>query len=107
MHLAFLNATGLVEDAELLRERRPGRALSLAVLALEETAKIFLLADAAGLSDGKPLSWNQLEQHFKLRSHIAKQHVFAAYGSKILKRLFDADGKNVYESDVPAAIAPL
>ena len=39
MHKSFVNAGELLEDAELLLPHRPARALSLAILALEETAK--------------------------------------------------------------------
>ena len=47
MHLCYLNARDLVEDAEVLLNRRPGRALSLAILAWEELAKILIFGNAA------------------------------------------------------------
>ena len=59
MHKSFINARGLIEDAETLLEKRPGRAISLAVLAIEEIGKVVLLANAARLA-GKSLSSGRL-----------------------------------------------
>ena len=107
MHKSFRNARALVEDAELLLECRPARALSLAVLAVEETAKVFLLTNAAAAAASAPVPWKEVERHLDLRSHQAKQQVFAAYGSAVLERIYEGEGKTLYEEDVPGGLAPL
>ena len=81
MHVSFLNARSLVEDAELLLERRPARALSLAVLAMEETAKIFTLCTAAAMAYDGSVEWARARRKLDLLSHEAKQAVFAGYAS--------------------------
>lgn len=64
------NARGLVEDAEVLSgARRPARAYSLAVLAVEEVGKAAALATLAALPEnlraqapvGRMLEWHQLK----------------------------------------------
>lgn len=107
MHKSFRNAHSLIEDANLLLESRPGRALSLAVLSLEETAKVFLLANAAAKAANGPLRWREVERHLELRSHQAKQQVFAAYGRRVLARIYQAQGKELYKHELPGELTPL
>jgi AbiV family abortive infection protein len=108
MHKSFRNATGLLEDADLLFEHRPERSLSLAVLALEEIAKIVLLANAAARAARSTVTWKEIEDDLNIRSHKHKQVVFAAYGSAILDRLASKDRREShYERVVPGGIGPL
>jgi AbiV family abortive infection protein len=108
MHKNFKNATELIEDADLLLEHRPERAISLAVLALEEIAKIILLANAAARAAKTPVTWKEIEDDLNLRSHKHKQAVFAVYGSAILDKLASVEGKGTYyEQMVPGGLGPL
>lgn len=107
MHKSFKNASGLIEDAEILLDGRPARALSLAVLAIEEIAKVVLLTNAAAGAVSGPLSWNKVQALLDLKSHRKKQAVFAAYGKAILDKLGGADGKSFYEESIPGGIGPL
>jgi AbiV family abortive infection protein len=108
MHKSFNNATELIEDADLLLAHRPERALSLAVLALEEIAKIILLANAAARAAKSTVSWKEIEDDLNLRSHKHKQAVFAAYGSALLNKLDSEKRKGTYyEHMVPGDIGPL
>ncbi|MFC1888959.1 AbiV family abortive infection protein [Thermodesulfobacteriota bacterium] len=107
MHKSFVNAGELVEDAELLFAHRPARALSLAILALEETAKTVLLTNAAAKARNKNISWSELEKDLKLRSHAHKQAVFFAYGKTILEKL-EVEGENLFtEESLPGGMGPL
>ena len=105
MHKCFINACELIQDAELLLEPRPGRALSLAVLAIEEIAKTVLLANAAARAAKTPLSWKDLEEDLDLRSHKHKQAVFAAYGEALLNKIQEEG--TWYEQKVPGGLSPL
>ncbi len=107
MHKSYRNACGLIEDAELLLDGRPARALSLAVLAIEEIAKVVLLAHAATSAASGPVAWNEIQTLLDLRSHRKKQIVFAAYGTAILEKFGGADGKSFYEQSIPGGINPL
>ena len=100
MHLCFINARALVEDAEVLLPKSPGRALSLAILALEEIGKIFLLCNAAAKALTGPVTWERINR--KLRSHQHKQKVFATYGHTLLDKLGYS-----YEIDLPSGLVPL
>jgi len=107
MHKSFVNAGELLEDAELLLPHRPARALSLAILALEETAKTVLLTNAAAKARNKNITWSELEKDLKLRSHAHKQAVFSAYGKAILEKL-EVEGENLFtEESLPGGMGPL
>ena len=108
MHKSFKNACELIEDAELLLEKRPARALSLAVLAMEEIAKTILLANAAARAARIQVTWEEIQKDLDLRSHEKKQTVFAAYGNVVLNKLASIDEKQkYYEQEVPGGIEPL
>jgi AbiV family abortive infection protein len=108
MHKSYRNARHLVEDAETLLEKRPGRAISLAVLALEETAKVILLADAAIRAVNGPVNWTTIQEELKLRSHQHKQATLAAYGRSLLDKFASDDGSETYyENQLPTGIPPL
>lgn len=109
MHKSYKNACGLIEDAEVLLRKRPARALSLAVVAIEETAKVIMLADAAAQAAGATTSWQKIEDKLKLRSHQTKQTTFALYGSKLLDpavHLTEGPGK-YYTQQIPDGMSPL
>ena len=72
MHKSYLNARGLIEDAEVLLEKRPGRAISLAVLAVEEIGKVILLAEAAARAASSPVWWEVMRRELDLLSHNQK-----------------------------------
>jgi AbiV family abortive infection protein len=107
MHKSFINARELIEDAELLLSHRPARALSLAILALEETAKTVLLTNAAAKARDKNIPWGELEKNLKLRSHAHKQAVYSAYGNAILNKLKNEDEDVFAEESLPGGIGPL
>ncbi len=107
MHRCYQNACDLIEDAELVLEKRPARAISLAVLALEETAKTFLLCNAAAKAKNGPIQWIDIEKILDLRSHQHKQQIFAAYGSAFLAKFFEAEGRGLYDEKMPESLAPL
>jgi AbiV family abortive infection protein len=107
MHRAYRNARDLAEDAQLLLKQRPARAISLAVLALEETAKIFLLAESIPTAAAGPVSWSEIERKRGLRSHKEKQGAFSGYGKSILSESYAAAGKRLYKTEMPEGIAPL
>jgi AbiV family abortive infection protein len=100
MHLCFLNASSLVDDAELLLETSPGRALSLAILALEELGKIFILCNWAAKASFKQVDWAEVSQ--SIHSHKNKQEIFASYGRAILDRFVFS-----YKVDFPSNLSPL
>jgi AbiV family abortive infection protein len=108
MHKSFKNASELIEDADLLISHRPARAISLAVLALEEIAKVILLANAAARAATSAVSWKDIEDDLNLRSHNHKQTVFAAYGSLILNKMDLDECKSTYYGEiVPQNLTPL
>jgi AbiV family abortive infection protein len=107
MHLCFKNAEALIEDARFLREKRPARSIGLAVLAMEEIGKIFLLCAAAGRSADDPVEWAVIRREFSLFSHQEKQGVFAAYGSAFLVEWMRDKGEELYKESVPGGIIPL
>ena len=107
MHKSFKNACELIEDAEMLLPKSPGRAISLAVLALEETAKTILLTNAAAKAAVSPILWKDVEKELKLRSHAHKQAVFSAYGKALLDRLASENEDVFTDSSLPGGIGPL
>jgi len=107
MHLCFRNACCLIDDAEALLERSPARAITLSVLALEETAKIFLLCNAAALAGIRPVPWKKIKKKSRLFSHQHKQMVFATYGRAIIGKLRESSGNQLYNVTVPSDLVPL
>lgn len=108
MHKSYRNARHLVEDAETLLEKRPGRAISLAVLALEEIAKVILLAEAAIRAADGPVDWATIQEELKLRSHQHKQATLTAYGRSLLDKFASEDKpETYYENQLPTGIPPL
>jgi AbiV family abortive infection protein len=109
MHLCFTNATELLEDAQTLAATRPARALSLAILALEEFGEIVLLCNVAAELGLGPLSWREAERRYALRSHAVKHETVAGYGAAILDRLGPkGDGpERYYEAEFPVGAAQL
>jgi AbiV family abortive infection protein len=101
MHLCYMNARALAEEARLLRENsRYARALSLTILALEELGKIPLIYNMIlyKADDAKP--WREFWKTFQ--SHQIKLEVWSTYG----KRIMHALGRS-YETVLPSGIEPL
>jgi AbiV family abortive infection protein len=107
MHKCYLNARSLIEDANTLLPSRPARAISLAVLAMEETAKIFLLTNAAAKVTKGSVPWSEIEKSLRLLSHENKQRAFLAYGQNILSDTLKSVGEKLYKEELPTNIAPL
>jgi AbiV family abortive infection protein len=79
MHLSFVNAQNLLEDAELLyKNERFGRAQALLVLALEEIGRIPMLLNAMVIESSDEKQWAAFWK--QVRQHCAKQGVWVAYG---------------------------
>lgn len=97
MHLSYRNAELLLQDATHLLASSPGRALSLAILAMEETAKVFILFEIAIKSGGEPIAGDEVRKG--LRSHATKQRVLASYGMRILTR-----AGAPYQEEIPSAV---
>lgn len=93
MHFAYRNAKQLVEDARTLRSQSPARAMALAILAMEEIGKIFLLYEIVISNAGRPVAGTEVAR--SVRTHSKKQLAFAMYGSHIDPSQFG------YETDVP------
>lgn len=108
MHKSFINARGLIEDAETLLEQRPGRSISLAILAIEEIGKVVLLANAVPRAAKIPVVWKVIQDELDLRSHHHKQTVFAAYGRSLFNHIASKVGKpGFYQENMPEDITPL
>lgn len=97
VHGCFTNARQLVQDASALRSTSPARSFALAVLAMEETAKIFLLTEFAA----RALPVDAQVVRREMRSHTHKQKVLAQYGRTFLSR----EGPR-YENEVPLGLIP-
>jgi len=108
MHKSFMNACELIEDAETLLEKRPGRAISLAVLAIEEIAKIVILASAAARAAGGPVKGKIIQREMNLHSHRNKLTLFTIYGSLVLDLTVSGGEKQpFYKKKLPAGLVPL
>jgi AbiV family abortive infection protein len=81
MHFSYRNAKQLVEDARTLRSQSPARAMALAILAMEEIGKIFLLYEIVISNAGQPVAGTEVAR--RVRTHSKKQMAFAMYGSHI------------------------
>jgi AbiV family abortive infection protein len=84
MHLSYLNARSLLKDAQALARRDSPRALALGILAMEETGKVFLLANHAADAAKGTARWGQIKK--ELKSHEFKQIAFASYGKSLLSK---------------------
>lgn len=101
MHLCYMNARALADEARLLRENgRHARALSLTVLALEELGKIPLICNMILYSADHAEAWRKFWKAFQ--SHQIKLGVWTTYGKRILHAL----GRS-YEAELPSGIEPL
>jgi AbiV family abortive infection protein len=107
MNLCFTNAEALIEDAKILRISRPGRSISLAVLALEEIGKIFLLVNVAAVSSEELIPWKRIQKDLKLKSHRAKQTAFAVYGKNLLDKLKWEESSGYSKTRIPESIINL
>jgi AbiV family abortive infection protein len=78
------------------------------VLALEEVAKVLLLAEAAIRAFNGPVDWTAIQEELKLRSHQHKQATLAAYGRSLLDKFAASNGaETYYENQLPIGIPPL
>jgi len=102
MHLCFCNAKELLEDASFLKDNgRHSRALSLAILSLEELGKIPLLLNTVLYPKGQNDEWKSFWSSFT--SHKSKQLVWTVYGTT-LKEYF---GLDAYDEKYPPDLQPL
>jgi len=96
-----MNAKALVDEAKLLKENDHfARALSLAILALEELGKIPLICNMILYHKDDTEAWHKAWNEFQ--SHRFKLGVWTVYGKQLLSVL----GKS-YESEFPSGIEPL
>lgn len=101
MHLCFCNAKELLEDAEILKKNRKyARALSLAMLSLEELAKVPMLANTLLYPKNAQRRWKNFWTSFT--SHPDKQLIWSIYG-EFLKKV----GITGYEDKYPSSLVPL
>lgn len=107
MHACYANALSLLNDARRLLDASPARAISLAVLAWEETGKIFLLAEAVAKVTLRRANWEALRKDLRLQSHPAKQAALAGYGKTFLEPLRKKACLQGYTHDIPEKIVPL
>lgn len=101
MHLCFCNAKELLEDAELLKKNRKyARAFSLAVLSLEELAKVPMLANTLLYPKNAQAKWKSFWTSFT--SHPDKQLIWSIYGESLKKA-----GIATYGDKYPPGLQPL
>jgi AbiV family abortive infection protein len=101
MHLCYINAKDLFDEAKLLKENgRNARAISLAILALEEFGKIPIICDTIIYQADDTNAWRKFWRAF--RSHRTKQIVCSTYGNRLLHMI----GKG-YEVEFPLGIEPM
>lgn len=101
MHLCYMNAQALADEAKLLKENSHfARALSLTILALEELGKIPIICDMILYRADDNEAWRK--SWGKFQSHKFKLGVWTIYGKRLL-RLLDKD----YETELPSGIEPL
>ena len=101
MHLCYINAKALLNDAKLLKENgRNARAISLAILALEEFGKIPIICDTIRYQADDTNAWKKFWREF--RSHRTKQTVCATYGNKFLRMI-----GYEYEVEFPLGVEPM
>jgi len=98
MHLCYWNAKELFEDAELLNKSGSyARAFSLAILSLEELAKVPILAETLFYRKDDTEKWEKFWESFK--SHSDKQLMWSTYGTFLKKIGIDHYGDR-YSSDL-------
>lgn len=96
-----MNARSLAEESRLLKENGyHARALSLAILALEELGKVPLICNMILYRKDDAEAWRKAWKEFQ--SHRFKLGVWTVYGKRLLNML----GKS-YESEFPSGIEPL
>lgn len=101
MHLCYINAKALADESRLLKENGyHARALSLAILALEELGKIPLICNMILYRKDDAEAWRKAWKEFQ--AHRSKLGVWTVYGKRLLNML----GKS-YESEFPSGIEPL
>lgn len=101
MHLCYANAGALIDEAKLLKENgRNARAISLAILALEELGKIPLICEMIRYRADDADAWRKFWQDFY--THRTKQIVCSSYGEQVLRVCGHG-----YEVEFPSGIEPL
>jgi AbiV family abortive infection protein len=107
MHLSYENAYRLLRDAAKLLKASPERALALAILAMEEAGKIFVLFNAAVTSNGIPVPWAEIRK--AIRKHGTKQQLLAAYGQGLptIGVRLPEDSPLRYETPIPGGLVAL
>ncbi|MFD1554246.1 AbiV family abortive infection protein [Paraburkholderia silviterrae] len=111
MNAASRNAIRLVEDAQVLlaAERYPS-ALALAILAIEEAGKLYILPGMVTVKDDQQLAklWKDCRSHTKKNvAWILLDLINRAGTTKLddLRRLFDSDAEHPYMLDKLKQIA--
>ena len=101
MHSCYMNARALVDEAKILRGNGcNARALSLAILALEELGKIPLICEGILYQENDASAWQRFWKDFQ--SHQTKLRVWSYYGKQVL-HLFGED----YGTEFPSGIESL
>ena len=101
IYLSFRNSNELFEDAELLkRHKRYARALSLAILSLEELSKVILLIELLFNSKKDDLKWKKWWRAFT--SHQFKQLTWGTYKEYSKEKLC-----LTYKDNYPTDFQPL
>ena len=99
--MCYINARSLAKESRLLKENGyHARALSLAILALEELGKIPLICNMILCRKDDAEAWRKAWKEFQ--SHRFKLGVWTVYGKRLLNML----GKG-HESEFPSGIEPL
>ncbi len=91
-HFCFMNAKELFEEANILKEHgKYARALSLAILSLEELGKVIILPSVLSINKNDDSAWAKFWKDF--RNHKGKQYAWAWY-SQLLEKLGKDDLKD-------------
>jgi AbiV family abortive infection protein len=98
MHFSFVNAQQLYQEANLLREQNHrARAISLAILCLEELGRIPVLLNAVRIGRDDKDMWKRFWK--RMRSHKFKMGLWSVYG-KGLERNGSEDAR-FYSDRIP------
>ncbi len=101
MHLCYMNAMSLVDESRLLKENGYyARALSLAILALEELGKIPLIFNMILCPADDAEAWRKSWEEFQ--SHKSKLGIMTIYGKQVLRALGES-----FKTELPSGIEPL
>ena len=104
MHLSYKNSRRLARESRILSwVGSPDRAMALAVLGLEELARIPLLLNAVLIAHDDNEAWQALWK--KLRSHSIKQGVWASYGRRL--EMFGSQDAKFFANRYPQGLEPL